>query len=47
MWTTHLCIILYVANHVHKITENSIEVQTNVRIPNQTQLQGSQSKSIA
>ena len=33
MWTTHLCTISYVANHVHKITENSGEIQTTVGIP--------------
>ena len=35
------------SNHVHKIIENFREVQTTVRIPNQTPLQGSQSKGIA
>ena len=47
MWTTHLCTVTYVANHVHKITENSGEIQTTVGIPNWTPLQRSQSKGIA
>ena len=44
MWTIHLCTISYVANHVHKITENSGEIKTNVGITNQTPLQRPQSK---
>ena len=44
MWTTHLCTITYVANHVHKIMEHSREIQITVGIPNQTPLQRSQSK---
>ena len=47
MWTTHLCTISYLANRVHKSTENSREVQTNVGIPNQTPLKGSLSEDIA
>ena len=39
MWTTHLGTISYVTNHVHKITENFREVQTNIRISNWTPLQ--------
>ena len=47
MWTTYLCTISYVANHVLKITENFGEIQTNVGIPNWTPVKRSQSKGIA
>ena len=48
MWTTfHVQSQMLQINHVHKITENSSEVQTTVGISNQITLQGSQLKGIA
>ena len=33
MWTTRLCTIAYVANHAHKITEHSREIETSLEFP--------------